>query len=213
MTRTAARMVAVKAILFDLDGTLLDSERWHRRSEIEVLRDRFGVEVTEADLRPYTGRRLDELLAGLAPGVDHVAFAEAHAPVLRGYLEREMRLFGDARRCLSRLAGVAMALASSSPRWYVDAARTKFVELSVFSVCVAGDEVARGKPAPDLFLRAASALGVAPADCLVVEDAPSGVQAALSAGCMVVQVAREGPVDGAHDSVGSLDLLPNVPEP
>ena len=57
-------------IIFDLDGTLLDSEPWHRRSEIEVLKDHFGIEVTDADLRPYMGRKLTDLLAALAPGVD-----------------------------------------------------------------------------------------------------------------------------------------------
>ena len=55
-------------IIFDLDGTLLDSEPWHRRSEIEVLKDHFGIEVTDADLRPYMGRKADRPPRGARAG-------------------------------------------------------------------------------------------------------------------------------------------------
>ena len=130
--------------------------------------------------------------------------------MLRDFIRSEMRLFDDARRCLAGLS-VPLALATSSPRWYVDEARAAFPELSVFAAIASGDEVERSKPEPDIFLLAARRLGVAPADCTVVEDAPSGVLAARRAGCRVIHVAREttreSTVDGAHATIPTLDAL------
>ena len=89
--------------------------------------------------------------------------------------------------------------------------RAAFPELSVFAAIASGDEVERSKPEPDIFLLAARRLGVAPADCTVVEDAPSGVLAARRAGCRVIHVAREttreSTVDGAHATIPTLDAL------
>lgn len=193
-------------LIFDLDGTLLDSEPWHRRSEIEVFRDHFGIEITDADLAPFMGRKLEHVVAALAPGVDLDEFKAVHTPVLRRFLREEVRLFEDARRCLAAL-DVPLALATSSPRWYVDEAQAAFSELTVFDAVAAGDEVARSKPEPDIFLLAARRLGVDPADCTVIEDAPSGVEAARRAGCRVIHLARETAVDNAHASIATLDAL------
>jgi HAD superfamily hydrolase (TIGR01509 family) len=95
--------------------------------------------------------------------------------------------------------GVAIAVASSSPRARLDRTLARAGLAEAFAVTVAGDEVARGKPAPDMFLAAAERLGVAPERCAVIEDSAPGVAAGLAAGMRTVGVARDGAALGdAH---------------
>ena len=82
--------------------------------------------------------------------------------------------------------GIPMALATSAPKLNVEHTLAELDLADAFPIIVRGDEVARGKPAPDVFIEAARRLGVAPADCLVFEDAPMGIEAAQAAGMRVV---------------------------
>ena len=107
-------------------------------------------------------------------------------------LESELTPFDDAIGTARELhaAGIPIAIASSSPRARLDATIAAAGLTELFDVTVAGDEVPRGKPAPDLFLAAAAKLGVPPDRCVAVEDSPPGVASALAAGMKVVAVAR-----------------------
>jgi HAD superfamily hydrolase (TIGR01509 family) len=87
-----------------------------------------------------------------------------------------------------RARGLKLAVASSSPRVWVEATLAALGLAESFEAIVAGDEVARSKPDPEIFLRAAEKLGVAPAHCLVIEDSPGGVAGAVAAGMRVVAV-------------------------
>ena len=103
-----------------------------------------------------------------------------------------------------RAAGVAVAVASSSPRARLDRTLRRAGLADAFAASVAGDEVEHGKPAPDMFLEAAARLGVAPARCAAIEDSPPGVAAGLAAGMRTVAIARD-PV--AADGLGAAHVV------
>lgn len=196
------------AIIFDLDGTLLDSEPWHKKAEIAAFAE-LGITITEADLMPYVGTTLPHMLGGLAPELTVETFLSIEQPILASYIETEMETFADAERLVSRLT-IPLALATSSMRWYVDTATRRFPWLeSRFSVRRCQADISKGKPDPEIFLRVCEAMGLDPANCLVIEDSPNGVAAARAAGCKVVAVQRHPDLDlsAAHEVVYDLDRL------
>ncbi|MCH8275655.1 MAG: HAD family phosphatase [Armatimonadetes bacterium] len=202
-----------KAIIFDLDGTLIDSEPWHKRSEVEALRG-FGVELTEQDLEPYMGTTLPDMLARLEKTYGKPlpvnGFLAVQRPSLVGFIRQEMRLYADAAACLDRVSGRRLALATSSMRWYMDEVFRRFSELKGrFEATVCEADIRHSKPHPEIFLKAAAGLGLRPEQCTVVEDSPSGVLAARRAGCRVVGIERAPGRDlsAAHVLIRSLNEL------
>ncbi|MDJ0954650.1 MAG: HAD family hydrolase, partial [Acidimicrobiia bacterium] len=113
--------------------------------------------------------------------------------VLFPELRRELRVFPDARNAIDSLiaAGVPQAIASSSHRERLDLMLDVSGLAQSFAVTIAGDEVERGKPHPDIYLLAAEGLGREPRQCLAVEDTSAGVQSARAAGMKVLAVSRE----------------------
>lgn len=196
----------MQAAIFDVDGVLVASP--HERAWREALTgfaDPAGF-TTEFYQANVAGRpRMDGARAALEGlGAENAAdnaaayAAAKQALIDRLIAEREFDSFPDAVRFAAALhaAGVRLALASSSKN---AAAMLRQLDLpdgrdlmSIFDADLSGREVPRGKPDPALFLLAAEALGVSPADCAVVEDAPAGVQAARSGGMAVIGVARLG---------------------
>ncbi|MBW7476906.1 HAD family hydrolase [Paenibacillus oenotherae] len=177
------------AVIFDMDGVLVDSEPLYfeiekssfashgfslnevehhayvgipLRTMWEQLKDRFGLELSA-----------DELLAGHEGQVIKSMADTAELSPIEGVTALIGRL---------REEGIPIALASSSSLALIDTILTKVGLKSDFQVVVSGEQVPRGKPAPDIFLRAAELLGVSPAECLVIEDSHHGVTAAKAAG-------------------------------
>lgn len=184
-----------RAVIFDCDGTLVDSEPLSRRAWERAVRP-FGYEVTAEDLAACLGRDYAFTHSHFAaraplPGPD------GFWPLLTGelfpILDSELTPFADAVSAAHELAAldVPMAVASSSSRERLARTLARAEMPDSITVTIAGDEVSRGKPAPDMFLAAARRLGVAPDRCVVVEDSPAGVQAGLSAGMVCVAVARD----------------------
>nr|WP_276610862.1 HAD-IA family hydrolase [Kineococcus siccus] len=183
------------AVLFDMDGTLVDSSAAIRRSwttwavEAEITREAL-VGAAGA------GRPAAEIVAELV-GPEHLAQAVARIDALETADVADVVL----------LPGVAEALAALPPeRWAVvtscgaalAAARLRAGGVPAPQALVTYDDVERGKPDPQCFLLGAARLGVDPADCLVVEDAPAGLAAARAAGCATLAVRTthpEGPLD------------------
>ncbi|MFN8139597.1 MAG: HAD family phosphatase [Fimbriimonadales bacterium] len=185
-----------QAILFDLDGTLIDSEQWHHRAEIETY-SKFGFTPTEEEMKRGVGIPMSVTVARLATehGVDMTpgSFREAHRPRLSAYVRDCMQLFEDVVDCLDHVRGVPLALVTSSERWYVDDVVQKFSrELGAFDVIITSDDVSRGKPDPEPYLIAARQLGVSPSECLAVEDSANGIASAVAAECRVAIIARSG---------------------
>lgn len=182
-------------MLFDLDGTLVDSERlW-----LDAIRSRLetsGMPVSAALLARFEGLSTVDAasaliaVGGLAGSETEVAdeleeltidaFA-GRLPWIRGAEEA----LGSLRR-----AGIPLALVTSSTRRWV-AAVAETVALGTFDVVVTADDVRHTKPHPEPYLRATDLLGVDPGSCLVFEDSAVGVRAAIGAGCRVVQVRAD----------------------
>ncbi|WP_253258468.1 HAD family phosphatase [Pseudonocardia sp. N23] len=190
------------AVLFDMDGTLVDSEKLWDRSLVDTLGWLGGGPLRDEARRETVGGNLDfsvrTLLreAGVEATPTRVADTAAHLVArteelfLRGLPWRP-----GARELLVAIhgAGVPAALVTNTGRRLTDLA-LRTIGTGWFAATVCGDEVAHGKPAPDVYLRAAELLGVAPGDCLAVEDSPTGAAAAEAAGAVVLVVPCEVPV-------------------
>jgi len=182
------------AVILDCDGTLADSEPLSRRAW-ELALVPFGYAVTRADLAACLGRTYAHTHAYFAARAS-LPDLEAFWPLLTGelypLLDRELRAFPDAVSAVEQLAsrGIPMAVASSSSRERLERTLSRAGLADAVAITVAGDEVARGKPEPDMFLEAARRLGADPDRCIVVEDSPAGVTAGRRAGMVVVGVAR-----------------------
>lgn len=199
----------MNAVVFDCDGVLVDSEDLSWEGWRRVL-GRRGVELLDADVSALTGRTLDDCLAHFA---DRAGLGEREDLVaelggtMHELLDRHLQAFEDAVDTLDVLAGRRrLAVASSSYRDRLDLSLRTTGLADRFEVSVAGDEVARGKPAPDLFAEAARRLGEDPAECLAVEDTPAGVTSAVAAGMTVVAVDR-GWFDAAALATAGADVV------
>lgn len=185
----------LRAAIFDLDGLLIDSEPIYRRAWQHALRE-FGFELSAEAHRSLTGRGREGALEAAVKLAKPMAvdkgklnellnlyelrfFAEGPLPIKPGAVELLEFLFQKR---------ILRALATSTLREKA-VARLKRTGLSQsFEVLVCGDEVAKGKPDPQIFLAAASRLRAAAAECIVFEDAPSGIEAARRAGMLACLV-------------------------
>lgn len=203
------------AVLWDFDGTLVDTEPLWLELERAALEDLGGT---------WTPTLADELVGTTMGATARILLRHAGCPgataaeidEVADRLERSMlRLLGEGRvrwhvgaeRLLSELgaAGIPSALVSSSPAAILDAA-VRGLPPDVFAAVVAGDQGHEPKPDPAQYLHACERLGVAPAECVVVEDSPAGVAAGAAAGAWVLAVPGVVPVPPGHRRtvVGSL---------
>ncbi len=198
-------LVCPTAYLLDLDGTLIDSEPYHKAAEVAAF-GRMGLEITPEDLMPCTGLTLDAMLDfvhatfGLRTTVD--AFLEVQRPEFTKIIESSIDLFDDGMQFLENCQ-VPMAIVTSSLPWYVEAVTRKhpiLLEKTRALVCAA--DITNGKPHPEPFLTGAARLNVDPARCVAVEDSVNGVRSAKAAGCFVIGMDREG-----HGLLGEADRV------
>jgi HAD superfamily hydrolase (TIGR01509 family) len=192
VARTELNRRLPSAVLFDLDGVLIDSEQaWDaaRRAVVAQTGGHWQPDSTTAMMgmsAPEWSNYLhDQLGVPLAPGEisDRVV-----ARLLEGY-RRELPLLPGAVAAVKRLAARwPLGLASSANRPVIDAVLAASGLAASFATTVSGDEVARGKPAPDIYLTAASKLNVAPETAAAVEDSSNGLRAASAAGTVVVAI-------------------------
>ena len=200
----------VDAVIFDLDGVLIDSESVWDEARRAVVADNGGS-WTETATRAMQGmsspewsRYLhDELGVSLDPGEISRQVVER---MLAAY-EREVPLLPGAVKAVRRLAGRwPLGLASSSNRPVIDAVLQSAGLTGCFSATVSGDEVARGKPSPDVYLAAARKLGVEAGRAAAVEDSSNGLRAGAAAGMLVIAVPnREFPP--ADDALALASLV------
>jgi beta-phosphoglucomutase len=188
------------ALVFDMDGVLIDSNPVHREAWTEFNR-RHGLETTPDMLERMYGKRNDDIVRdyfgdSLSPAeVDRLgADKERLYREMVGERIEEVMVRGI-RGFLEKYRSVPMALASNAEpqnvRFLLDRARLA----PYFRVVLDGSQVSRPKPDPEIYLLAAKRLGIAPANCIVFEDSHSGVQAALAAGMRVI---------GLHTTYGNL---------
>jgi HAD superfamily hydrolase (TIGR01549 family) len=186
--------------IFDIDGTIIDSMPFHERSW-EVFLTRRGVRATPEDFFRRTAGRtgvevMRELFGSLSDDDAHAMvrekeaiYRELFAPVFR-----EIAGFTAFARA-AKAAGVRIACATAGDPDNIAFAVAGLRLHDFFDAAVGAHDVARGKPAPDLFLLAAARIGVEPEQCLVFEDAPLGIEGARRAGMRAVAIASSIPAD------------------
>jgi HAD superfamily hydrolase (TIGR01509 family) len=188
-----------RAVIFDMDGVLTDSEPLINEAAVAMFRER-GVEARPDDFLPFVGMGELRYIGGVAErhGVklDLEAAKERTYEIYLGLVPEKLRAFPGAVELARQLRekGVRLAVASSADRVKIEANLNK-IQLPApwWDAVISAEDVTRRKPAPDIFLSAARKLGVIPEACVVVEDAISGVQAARAAGMRCVAVAQTFP--------------------
>jgi HAD superfamily hydrolase (TIGR01509 family) len=194
-------------VIFDLDGVLVDSEIWWDEARRAFARE-HGQAWTEddraavmgANSRAWSITMRDRL--GIDLPVDEIEREVVDAVVDRYRREGAPSIDGAVEAVQRIAAERPVAVASSAHRAVIDAALEAIGLAGTFAVVVSSDEVAHGKPAPDVYLETARRLGAAPSRCLVVEDSLNGVKAARAAGMTVVLVpnASVPPAPGTHEA-------------
>lgn len=182
-----------KAILFDMDGVLIESEFLMRSSAIQALAD-FGIQAQHEDFFEFTGMGEDKFVGGVAEKHGHVYTTDMKDLAYDYYGQRvkaEANFPEGVKEMLQALhsRGIILAVCSAADlrkvRYNIQAIG---VDESLFTALVTGSDVERKKPFPDIYLEGARRVGIDPKDCLVVEDAISGIQAAHAAGMDAVGV-------------------------
>jgi mannitol-1-/sugar-/sorbitol-6-phosphatase len=195
--------VECAAVLFDLDGVLVDSTAYIERQWRDWAVSR-GLDP-EPFLRVCHGRRAVETIRLAAPALD----AEAEVARFRAAAPDEDAILASlpgARELLAALSATPWAVVTSGARRFA-LARLAGAGLPPPPILVSAEDVRHGKPSPEGYLRAAELVGVAPARCVVFEDAPPGIAAARAAGATVIAVATTHPPEAlgdAHAVAGSL---------
>ncbi|WP_405801140.1 HAD family hydrolase [Streptomyces sp. NBC_01506] len=191
---STARTPSTLSVIFDLDGTLVDSEPNYYEAGRRLLTEHGVPDFSWEHHTRYIGISTRETLQGLRAeyGIE-APVDELLVTKDRHYLElarASTEVFGQMRKFVERLyaRGVPMAVASGSSRAAIETVLDGTGLSPYFTLFVSAEEVPHGKPAPDVFLEAARRLGADPADCVVLEDAAPGVLAAHAAGMRCVAV-------------------------
>jgi beta-phosphoglucomutase family hydrolase len=210
---STARSVLPRAVLWDMDGTLIDSEEFHWISWRDTMANQ-GIAITREQFLASFGLRNDSVLPrwlGAAATPERIEkIANAKEEMYRHLVRTEgISPLPGVASWLHRLhsQGWLQAIASSAPRANVVAVVEALAVAQFFQGIVAAEDVHRGKPDPEVYLTAAARLGASPDRCIVVEDAVAGIEGARKAGMRSIGVGPNGKHLPADVVVRSLDLL------
>jgi len=185
-------MREIKGLIFDMDGVVVDSEGLHFEVEREIFR-RFGINVPESIWPGFRGKTLREFFDYVIENycTTPITVEEMIAAKDKLYtkeLQNQARFVPGSKELLEELKSrkIPLAIATSSRRIYQETVFRVLGLEGIFSVVMTADDIINGKPDPEIFLRAASALDLESYKCAVVEDAVSGIQAAKRAACYAV---------------------------
>ncbi len=206
-----------KAILFDMDGVLIESEYLMRSSAIRALAD-YGIQAKHEDFLEFTGMGEDRFVGGVAEkyGLSYVtAMKELAYDYFGQDVMEQANVPAGVKQMLTELhdRGLVLAVCSAA-----DLRKVKYnikaigVDESLFTALVTGSDVARKKPFPDIYLEGARQVGIEPSDCLVVEDAISGIQAAHAAGMDAVGVLTTFTKEQLQEKAAPEYLLEEIKE-
>ncbi|QIZ78560.1 hexitol phosphatase HxpB [Ferrimonas lipolytica] len=204
--------LALAAVIFDMDGVLVDSEPMWQRAELAVL-PRYGVPLTLADTVATKGLRIDQVVAlwysrhpWQGASIDQVA-AEIVDQVAALVRTEGQPLPGvEQAFAVIKANGLPIALATSSPTQLINATLERLQLTEHFQAICSAEALAYGKPHPQVYLNAATALGVAPEQCLAIEDSVNGVIAAKAANMAVVAIPEVAQQQDPRFSIANFNL-------
>ncbi len=179
--------------IFDMDGTLFNTEKFYRQAWMDVAEE-FGEERNPDVATAVSGTNLDgytrQVIKRFYPNIDAEAYIARVLEIAREVPEKGLDLMTGVAEILAyfKAAGVRMAVASSAPVEVIEQNLTKSNLRGYFEALVGGDMVAKGKPAPDIFLLAAERLNLAPSDCYIFEDSLNGIRAAAASGGTAIMI-------------------------
>ena len=188
------RKANIKAVIFDMDGVLVDSEHVIEAAAVKALKE-YGVEARPEDFIPFVGAGDDRYIGGVAEkyGLSYrKEMKERLYEIYLEILEDELGVFEGALPLLEILKkeGYILALASSADKIKVKAnLKAAGIPAEYFSCVFTGEDVSEKKPSPEIYLKTAEKLAARPGECVVVEDALNGIESAKSAGMVSVGVA------------------------
>jgi beta-phosphoglucomutase family hydrolase len=176
----------IKAVIFDLDGVIVESENAHIEAEKQTFL-KYGVQISADELHKYTGATakvmFTELIAKYKLATTFEEMFRQKEDILYKLLEDDAEPTKGIITLLWKLKSrkIRLAIGSSSPKKQIKYVLNKLDITHLFDSAVGAEDIARSKPDPEVFLKAAGKLGVSPSECLVVEDSSLGVEAAKSA--------------------------------
>ena len=184
----------ITSVIFDLDGLLSDTERLHCKAYQDIL-EQYGIELTEEQFAEHwtrAGKGIAQWIQENKLSLDVALVRQQKSERYLQLVESTVQPMDGALTVLERLTGkLRLSVASSAYQSWVDHV-LKCLEIThYFELIVAGDQVSRSKPFPDIFLHTAQQLGVEPSACVVLEDAEKGVVAARRAGMYCIAVPNE----------------------
>ena len=208
----------IGGVLFDMDGVLVDTEEFICKAAIKMF-DEMGLIVQPEDFLPFVGMGENRYIGGVAEKYGQVVdiiraksrIYTIYEDISRGSIKPLPGALVFMNLCRSR--GFRLALATSADRVKMEINMREIgLKESDFNFVADGLMVERKKPFPDIYLLAAEKIGLDPAECLVVEDAPSGIRAAREAGCKTLAVATSFKKEDIKEADWICDSLENVPE-
>jgi HAD superfamily hydrolase (TIGR01509 family) len=208
----------IKGVLFDMDGVLVDSEPFICKAAIMMFEE-LGVRVSPGDFHPFVGMGENRYIGGVAElhkiNVD-IEIVKArtykiYEKIVQGHLLALPGALEFLTKC--RKKGFKLGLATSADRIKMEV-NLKEIGLpkETFNAIITGLDIKKKKPFPDIYLKAAGNMGLNPSDCLVVEDAVSGIEAGKAAGCRCLAVTSSFDSAELKDADWICDSLLNVPD-
>lgn len=208
----------IRGVLFDMDGVLTDSEPFICKAAIMMFRE-LGYEVTPYDFIPFVGMGENRYIGGVAEKygisveIDKVKARtyEIFSIIVRNQLSPLPGIKEFISKC--RKKNLKMALATSADKVKMDVNLKEIgIPPGTFDSVITGLDVENKKPFPDIYIKAASSLGLKPQECLVVEDAISGIKAGKTAGCRCLAVTTSFDASALSEADWSCESLLNAPE-
>jgi beta-phosphoglucomutase len=191
----------IRAVLFDMDGVLVDSEPFICQAAVSMFRE-HGIDVRASDFIPFVGTGENRYIGGVAKQYgfdlkldrDKARTYEIYEEIVRGQLTPQPGTPEFIETCRKKGFRLAVATSADEVKMIINL-REIGIPAGSFDATVNGLMVERKKPDPDIYLKAAALLGVAPDTCLVVEDAPSGIKAGKAAGARCLGLTTSFPAE------------------
>lgn len=193
----------MKAVIFDMDGVIIDSEPIHFEVDMQTMRD-LGFDISSEELEKYVGTTNEYMFTDLKnkyninQSIEEIINYKVEL-TKKKIIQSDLDPIEGIKELLVDLKNknIPTAIASSSPRSFIDVVVAKFNLQDYFKYIISGEEVVNGKPAPDVYIETAKKLGLPPEECTVIEDSRNGVLAAKTAGmkCIGFQNINSGNQD------------------